>query len=77
MINVGTYLKIVDNSGGIIAKCINVSRISYKRTLPGHIINVVVQKIIFKKNIIKKSKIISKGMLCKALLLRTKKGIRR
>ena len=77
MINIGTYLKIADNSGGLFAKCIGVSRISYNLTIPGHIITVVIQRIIYKKNIVKKSKIISKGMICKALILRTKKGLRR
>lgn len=77
MINIGTYLKIADNSGGVLAKCINVSRISYKQSLPGHIITIVIQKNILKKNVLKKSKIITKGMICKALILRTKKGFRR
>jgi large subunit ribosomal protein L14 len=78
MINIGTYLKIADNSGGVLAKCIGVSQIS-KRTgaMPGHIITVVVKKNIFKKHVIKKSKVIVKGMICKALLLRNKRGLRR
>jgi len=78
MINIGTYIRISDNSGGILAKCIGVSQIS-KRTggLPGHIITVVIKKNVFKKHVVKKSKIITKGMICKALLLRTKKGLKR
>lgn len=77
MINIGSYLQIADNSGGVVAKCIGVSRLSVKGALPGHIITVVIKKNILKKHVVKKSKIITKGMLCKALLLRTKKGLRR
>lgn len=75
MINIGTYLSISDNSGGVLAKCIGVSRISKNGALPGHIITVVIRKNIFKSHIVKKSKIISKGMICKASILRTTKGL--
>jgi len=77
MIKVGTYLRICDNSGGIIAKCINVSRLSYKSGDPSHIINVVIKKNLFKPHITKKSKIITKGMLVNALIIRTKRGMKR
>lgn len=77
MINIGTYIRISDNSGGIIGKCINVSRISFRGANPLHIISVIIKRNIFKPHIIKKSKIISKGMLVQGLVIRTKRGMKR
>ena len=77
MVYIGTYLRITDNSGGIIGKCINVSRSSYKGAKPLHIVTIIIKKNIFKSHIIKKSKIITKGMLVKGLITRTKKGMKR
>lgn len=77
MIKVGTFLKIADNSGGIIGKCVNVSRSSFKDAQPLHIINVIIKRNIFKPHIIKKSKIITKGMLVKGLITRAKRGMKR
>jgi large subunit ribosomal protein L14 len=44
---------------------------------PGETITISVKKNIFKKHIIKKSKIIIKGQICKALIIRSIKGIKR
>ena len=78
MIFVGTICKVADNSGAVLVKCIKVLKISSRiGAIPGQTITVSVKKNVFKRHIIKKSKIIIKGQICKALILRTKKSIKR
>lgn len=77
MINIGSYIKIADNSGGLVGKCINVSRLSFNGANPLHIISIIIKKNIFKPHITKKSKIITKGMLVQGLVIRTKRGMKR
>lgn len=78
MILIGSICKVADNSGAVLVGCIKVLKISSRiGAIPGQTIKVSVKKNIFKKHIVKKSKIIVKGQLCTALLLRTKKGLKR
>jgi large subunit ribosomal protein L14 len=78
MICVGTICKVADNSGAILVKCIKVLKISSRiGAVAGQTITISVKKNVFKRHIIKKSKIIIKGQICKALILRTKKNIKR
>lgn len=78
MVNVQTRVDIVDNSGGIIGGCIQVLKISSRiGAVPGQTITISIKKNIFKKHIVKKSKIIVKGQICKALIVRTLKGLKR
>lgn len=78
MINVETILKIKDNSGGIYCGCIKVLKTSSRvGALSGHVITVSIKKNIFKKHVIKKSKIIIKGQICKALVIRSAIGVKR
>lgn len=77
MINVQTVLKVVDNSGAIFVSCIRLLNISSRiGAYPGQTVTVVVKKNIIKKNI-KKSKEIKKGQICTALIVRTRKGLKR
>ena len=77
MINVQTILKVADNSGAIYVMCIRLLNMSMRvGAKAGDTITVVVKKNIVKKNI-KKSKEIKKGQICTALILRTKKGLKR
>jgi len=78
MVNVETLLKVADNSGALICGCIKVLKISSRiGAIPGQTVTVSVKKNIFKKHVVKKSKIISKGQICKALLVCSAKGLKR
>lgn len=78
MIHVNTVCKVADNSGAILVKCIKVLKISSRLgAVPGQTITVSVKKNVFKSHVVKKSKIISKGQICKALVIRTVKGLKR
>jgi len=44
MLNIGTYLKVVDNSGGIIVKCLHTTKTRRGNVYPSDIITVVVKK---------------------------------
>jgi len=78
MVRVESMLKIADNSGGLYCCCIKVLKFASRTgALPGQIITVVVKKNIFKKHVIKKSRIIIKGHIYKALLVCSAKGLRR
>lgn len=78
MINIGTIIKVADNSGAILVCCINVLRISSRiGAVPGQMITIVVKKNVIKKHVVKKSKIIVKRQICKALVVRTTKGMKR
>lgn len=78
MVKVETIIKVVDNSGALLAKCIrNLSSSHILGANVGEVITISVKRNIFKKNIIKKSKIIMKGQICKALVIRSIKSIKR
>jgi large subunit ribosomal protein L14 len=78
MINVEMIIRIADNSGALLGSCIRILKISSNSgAIPGQTITISVKKNIFKKNIIKKSKIIVKGQICKALIIRSRKGLKR
>lgn len=78
MIKPGTYLRIIDNSGALVAQCINIPKLNKRvGAIPGCLITITVKKNIFKKNIKKKSRIIVKGQLVKALLVSTVGRVRR
>lgn len=70
MIKIGSRLSVIDNSGALEVECINVPKL-YRRIggVPGCVLTITVKKNIFKKNIKKKSKIITKGQVIKALLV--------
>lgn len=73
MIQKNTLLKILDNSGGRVARCVHVY--DQKKGKIGDIILVSIQKIKQKK-IISKSKIkVENHMLYKALIIETKSRI--
>jgi large subunit ribosomal protein L14 len=75
MINIQTVLKVIDNSGAVFVKCIQIFK---KRSGAGigDIITVVIKKSFVKKNI-KKSREIKNGQVCSALVLKTKLGLKR
>jgi large subunit ribosomal protein L14 len=78
MINIGTFIKITDNSGALLGCCLNRMGFSKKNgVLSGQTLIVNIKKAIFKKHIVKKSKIIKKSQICKALLIRSIRGIKR
>src|SRR4051812_35047715 len=78
MIKPPAYLPVVDNSGALIGGCINIPKTnSRKGATPSCLITISVKKNVFKKNIVKKSRIISKGQLVKSLVLTASKEVRR
>lgn len=78
MIKPSTRLFVVDNSGALLAGCINIHKSNSRiGALPGCLITVSIKKSIFKKNIKKKSRIIIKGQLVKGLVVTSVKGCKR
>lgn len=70
MIQKGTFLNVVDNSGGKIASCIhNISSPTSRYATLGHIILVSIKKLRVKRRFASK---IKKGALAYALIIRTK-----
>ncbi|WKC78039.1 50S ribosomal protein L14 [Borreliella turdi] len=71
MIQMQTYLTIADNTGGKVAQCIKVlggSRRRYAKI--GDIITIVVKQAIPNSSV-------KKGDVCKAIIVRTSKEVRR
>ncbi|WKC78954.1 50S ribosomal protein L14 [Borreliella turdi] len=71
MIQMQTYLTIADNTGGKVAQCIKVlggSRRRYAKI--GDIITIVVKQAIPNSSV-------KKGDVCKAVIVRTSKEVRR
>jgi large subunit ribosomal protein L14 len=78
MISISTRVTIVDNSGALEGGCINVLKMNSRiGAVPGCLITISVKKNVFKKNIKKKSRIITKGQIVKALVITTVKGLKR
>lgn len=78
MIKPPALLPIIDNSGAIMVGCINIPKLKSRiGATPGTIITVTVKKNVFKKNIKKKSRIINKSQIVKALLVTSAKSIKR
>lgn len=74
MVFVQTIVHVSDNSGALLGGCLQ------SRLLPatvGHIIVISVKKNIFKKHVVKKSRIIVKKQICRCVLIRTCKSIKR
>jgi len=69
-----SVLKSVDNSGVKKVKCIKVLG-KYPFANPGSILVVSIKHVILKKTKKKKKKIIKKGEIFKALVVRTKYGV--
>jgi large subunit ribosomal protein L14 len=69
MIQIGTFLNIIDNSGAKKVFCIKILHTGYKQRYAkiGTLILVSIKSIKYSKNIKLK-----KGELCKALVIRTK-----
>jgi ribosomal protein L14 len=68
LINIGSILSVSDNSGALFGCCLNVLKKSqHIGCSPGQtlVLNV------------KKSKIILKGQICKALMIKSIRGLRR
>ncbi|SCW28673.1 50S ribosomal protein L14 [Borreliella japonica] len=71
MIQMQTYLTIADNTGGKVAQCIKVLGGSKRRYAKiGDIITIVVKQAIPNSSV-------KKGDVCKAVIVRTSKEIRR
>jgi large subunit ribosomal protein L14 len=68
MIQVGTYLEIMDNSGGKTAQCIRVMK--KDRAKVGDIILVTIKKALPRHRV-------KKGTLHRALVIHTKKSLKR
>ena len=69
MIFVGTKVRIADNSGGLIGKCIRVCNVHKRRYgLPGEVIVVSIRSI-------RPGKKIKKGELYRAVIVRSRKGM--
>jgi large subunit ribosomal protein L14 len=74
MIKIGTQLKIIDNSGGRKARCIGVfPKYKQQYAFLGDIITVSVIELRMRRRLLSKVK---KGEIFKAILVRTKKGIK-
>lgn len=72
MIQSGTFLNVLDNSGARLVSCIKVSKGYKKRySKTGDVITVSVKSIRQKKNVMSK---VRKGEVVKALIIRTKKN---
>jgi large subunit ribosomal protein L14 len=73
MIQSGSYLKVIDNSGAREVKCIGVlKRVKQRYAFTGEIITVSVKKLRTRRKLFSKVK---KGEVLKALLVRTKNSI--
>ncbi|AAU07339.1 MULTISPECIES: 50S ribosomal protein L14 [Borreliella] len=71
MIQMQTYLTIADNTGGKLAQCIKVLGGSKRRYAKiGDIITIVVKQAIPNSSV-------KKGDVCKAVIIRTSKEVRR
>jgi large subunit ribosomal protein L14 len=78
MIKPPSKLPVADNSGALVGGCINISNFDRRvGALPSSILTISVKESLFKKNIKKKSRIINKSQIVKALLVTTVKGIKR
>ena len=75
MIQKETFLKVIDNSGGRIGKCIHIY--NNKRGNIGDKILLSMQKIKIKKKLSKSKIKIENNLLYKGLIIQTKKGILR
>lgn len=73
MIQMGTYLNVVDNSGAKKVMCLKLNRGGYKQCFayPGSVILVSIKKIKFSSNLK-----VKKGEIHKALIIRTKNKIK-
>jgi large subunit ribosomal protein L14 len=69
MIQTGTYLNVIDNSGAKRVNCIKILNTGYKQRYAkiGTIILVSIKSVRFSKNIK-----VKKGELCYALIIKTK-----
>lgn len=77
MIFLLTNFKVLDNSGAKNVRCIRIyNKGVYKIGSIGDLILVVLKKVIFKKNI-KKTKMLKKGQLHKAIIVQTRRNIKR
>ena len=75
MIQKNTFLKVIDNSGGRLAKCIHVY--NNRKGHLGDIILISLRKIKFKQNLFISKIKIEVGSLFRGLILQTVKGINR
>jgi len=77
MIKVETILKVADNSGARICGCIQVVKNAFRiGAKPGQVITVSVKKNVFKKHVVKKSRMIHKGQICIALIICSAKALK-
>lgn len=78
MIKPPARLPVIDNSGALEIGCISIPKLQSRiGAIPGTIFTSSVKKNIFKKNIKKKSRIINKSQIVKALLVTSAKGSKR
>jgi len=75
MIQQQTLLKVADNSGAKIAKCIKVLG-GFKRKF-AHLGNMIVVSVFQLRNKSKTNSKVKKGDICKALIIRTKTKTKR
>ena len=74
MIQMQTKLKVIDNSGAKIVKCIKILKVFKKKKAKiGDVIVVSVQKIKSNSSLSK----VKKGEVCYAMIIRTKKKFKR
>jgi ribosomal protein L14 len=78
MIKPPALLLVADNSGALIGGCIKVAKLNNRLgAVPGTVLTISVKKNLFKKHIKKKSRIIVKGQIVKALLTTSAKSVKR
>lgn len=78
MIKPTSRLLSVDNSGAIQIGCISIAKLDKRRgAATSSIVTASIKKNIFKKNIRKKSKILNKSQVVRAVLLLTRKELKR
>jgi len=78
MVRPSTRLTVADNSGAIIVGCIAVPKLLNRvGPQPGQTLTVSVKKNIFKKNIKKKSRIITKSQILQAVLITSARAKKR
>jgi ribosomal protein L14 len=76
MVYVQSMINISDNSGALLGKCIRIVRNNSSIGMMGDVVIVTLKKVFEKRNL-KKSKRLTKGQLCKVLIMRTVRSYKR
>jgi len=75
MILVGTTVKVIDNSGARLARCLHLYRCTPDNITIGDVILVSLLKTYVNQTFKKKKQVVAKGEMFKALVVRTRKPV--